>query len=253
MISFTEAQLLAWITGWMLPLLRVLGLFSTAPILSSRNIPVRAKIALAMALAVMLAPLVNVPEGLTIGSPNAWAVIMRETLIGMAIGFLARLVLMIFELAGEVIGLQIGLSFAGYFTPGAGHGNAVGSITGTIASWLFVVLNGPLMLLATLLHSYERLPVGGGLPGPGSLDPQRLVALLADIFGMALVLALPVLVLILLINFAMGVATRVAPQLNLFAVGFPVLMLAGLAMLSLLIPAFEPAMVKGLETIAALW
>ena len=77
--------------------------------------------------------------------------------------------------------------------------------------------------------------------------------MMSDIFAMSLVLALPVVTLILLINFAMGVATKVAPQLNLFAVGFPILILCGLGMLSMIMPAFEPTHVKGLEAVFSMW
>ena len=253
MISFTDTQMLGWVTSFLLPLCRVLGLFSAAPVLSSRNIPVRVKVALAMMLALMLAPFVAVPAGFSLASPTAWSVIVHETIIGVAIGFLARLVLLIFEMTGELIGLQIGFSFAGYFTPAAGHTNAVGSITSTMALWLFVTMNGPVLLIGTLIRSYEKFPAGMGLPGSSTLDPQKVVNLMSEVFAMALVLALPAIALILLINFAMGVATKVAPQLNLFAIGFPVLILSGLGMLTLLIPAFEPALVKGLEAVTGLW
>ncbi len=253
MINLLDSQILAWISAWFLPFVRILGLISTAPILSSRSIANRTKLALAALLAMMVAPFLPPLDGLNIASPSAWAIMLREMVIGMAIGFLARLVLLIFEIAGELIGLQIGLSYAGYFSPGAGHGNAIGSFAGIIASWMFVILNGPLLLLACVIHSYEKLPVVAGQLTSIRLDPNRIFAMMSDIFAMSLVLALPVVTLILLINFAMGVATKVAPQLNLFAVGFPILILCGLGMLSMIMPAFEPTLVKGLEAVFSMW
>ena len=253
MISFTEQQLLGWITAWLLPFFRILGLFAAAPIFSSRTIPARAKLALAAVLAIVISPFSNLPVGFTLVNNAAWGAVVREILIGVSIGFLTRLILLVFELAGELIGLQIGLSYAGYFAPGAGHGNAVGVFTGTIASWLFVTMSGPVLLIGCLIHSYQKFPAGLGLPQTKGLDPQRIIVLLGDVFGMAVVLALPVIVLLLLVNFAMGVATKVAPQLNLFAVGFPILILCGLGMLSMIIPLFEPLMVKGLGKAFSLW
>jgi flagellar biosynthesis protein FliR len=253
MVNLLDTQILLWISSWFLPFVRILGLISTAPILSSRNIPARAKIALAALLAIMVLPFLAPVEGLTLASPSAWGVLIREMFIGMAIGFLARLVLLVFEIAGELIGLQIGLSYAGYFSPGSGHGNAIGSFAGILASWMFVTLNGPVLLLSCVIHSYEKLPVGMDQMNRISLDPNRIFGMMSDIFAMSLVLALPVVTLILLINFAMGVATKVAPQLNLFAVGFPILILCGLGMLSVIMPAFEPTLIKGLEAVFSMW
>ena len=192
MINLLDSQILAWISAWFLPFVRILGLISTAPILSSRSIANRTKLALAALLAMMVAPFLPPLDGLNIASPSAWAIMLREMVIGMAIGFLARLVLLIFEIAGELIGLQIGLSYAGYFSPGAGHGNAIGSFAGIIASWMFVILNGPLLLLACVIHSYEKLPVVAGQLTSIRLDPNRIFAMMSDIFAMSLVLALPV-------------------------------------------------------------
>ena len=234
MITLSEAQILGWLTTWLLPVFRILGVMATAPILSSRNIPARAKIALAMVLAIAIAPFAPTPEGFSLASSAAWPAVVKEVIVGAALGFLVRLVMLTFEVAGELIGLQIGLSYAGYFTPGAASGNAVGALSGLIASWLFVTLNGPLLLIGCLVKSYERFPSGLtsqsnlAQASASTIDPMKIISLLTDIFGMALVLAIPVVTLLLLINFAMGVASKVAPQINLFAVGFPILMLCGL-------------------------
>jgi flagellar biosynthesis protein FliR len=243
-ISFSEAQLLSWITAFLLPFFRILGLVMAAPILSNRSIPMRLKIGFSMVLSILIAPFAAVPEGLSIASNTFLMEVIRETAIGASIGFLARVLLVVFELAGEVIGLQIGLSFAGYFTPSASSGNAVGAFTSTLGLWFFVTLNGPLLMIGTLMESYQRLPIQGKRVIPSDANLMGFASLLGELFGMAILLALPVIVLILLVNIAMGVASKVAPQLNLFAIGFPMLITSGLAMLSMIIASFEPVIDK---------
>jgi flagellar biosynthesis protein FliR len=243
-VTFSEAQLLDWMTAWLLPFFRILGLVMAAPILSHRSVPMRLKIGVSLLLSFLVAPLASIPEGLSLASNSFLIEVIRETAIGASIGFLARVVLVVFELAGEVIGLQIGLSYAGYFTPGASTGNAVGAFTGMQGLWLFVTLNGPMLLIGVVIDSFHRLPIQGKNVIPTQQSVLSFANLLGELFGMALLLALPVIVLILLVNIAMGVASKVAPQMNLFAVGFPLLITAGLAMLSLIVTAFEPVIEK---------
>jgi flagellar biosynthesis protein FliR len=244
MVSFSEAQLLDWMTTWLLPFFRILGLVMAAPILSHRSVPTRLKISFSLLLSFLVSPFASIPAGLSLASNSFLFEVIRETAIGASIGFLARVVLVVFELAGEVIGLQIGLSYAGYFTPGASTGNAVGSFTGTLGLWFFVTLNGPLLLIGVLIDSFQRLPIQGKNAIPSQESVFGFANLLGELFSMALLLALPVIVLLLLVNIAMGVASKVAPQMNLFAVGFPLLLTAGLAMLSLIVVAFEPVIEK---------
>jgi flagellar biosynthesis protein FliR len=243
-VTFSEAQLLEWMTDWLLPFFRILGLVMVAPILSHRTVPMRLKIGFSLLLSFLVAPFVSGPVSLSLVSNSILIEVVRESVIGASIGFLARVVLVVFELAGEMIGLQIGLSYAGYFTPGASTGNAVAAFTSTLGLWFFVTLNGPLLLIGVLIDSFQRLPIRG----KNAMFTQESVFgfanLLGELFGMALLLALPVVVLLLLVNIAMGIASKVAPQINLFAVGFPLLITAGLAMLSLIVAAFEPVIEK---------
>jgi flagellar biosynthesis protein FliR len=243
-VTFSEAQLLEWMTAWLLPFFRILGLVMVAPILSHRTVPMRLKIGFSLLLSFLVAPFAPAPVGLSLASNSILIEVVRETAIGASIGFLARVVLVVFELAGETIGLQIGLSYAGYFTPGASTGNAVGAFTSTFGLWFFVTLNGPLLLIGVLIDSFQRLPIQGKNTMPTQESVFGFANLLGELFGTALLLALPVIVLLLLVNIAMGIASKVAPQMNLFAVGFPLLISAGLAMLSLIVAAFEPVIEK---------
>jgi flagellar biosynthetic protein FliR len=142
------------------------------------------------------------------------------------------------ELAGQLIGLQIGLSFGGYFNPDSGESeNAVSNFMSMLALLMFLAIDGHLMLLYALADSFRLFPAGasGAIP----IEPLTLVHAASDIFAIALTISLPILAVMLLVNVVLGVMARVAPQLNLFAVGFPLTILAGLAALVLFLPTLE--------------
>ena len=116
MISISEAQLVAWISPILWPFLRVLAVFTAAPVFSSRVFPVRARIALAFLIA--YAVQASLPQQAVVGinDPQALGVVVQQVGVGLAIGFTVRLVFGAFELAGQVIGFQMGLGFAAFST-----------------------------------------------------------------------------------------------------------------------------------------
>ena len=234
MIAVSDTQLLAWLSAFLLPLFRVLALFTSAPVLSSRAVPVRARVALSAVVALLTAPFVVVaPElrGPVLGTPLAWAAVAHEVLIGLAMGFAARLVFAAFELAGEIIGLQMGLSFAGFFDPNGGTGTAIGSFFSATGTLMFVALNGPLMLIAAVVQSFAVFPVR---PDPlVFLTKLQPAAFGVEMFALALGVALPFITLLLFVNLTLGIVARVAPQLNVFAIGFPVTVGTGLLTLTM--------------------
>lgn len=231
MVTFSQLQLDTWLSGLLLPFLRILALFSAAPLLSHRSLPMRARVAASFAIAVVVAPFAGVPPGLPLGSLAGLGLVLQQVLIGLTLGFAARLLFSVFEVAGELVGLQMGFSFAGFFDPHGGTESAVGSWLHTLALLLFVAMDGHLLLIDTLVGTFRTLPIAAD-PW-GSLAKLRLDLLGGEVFRLALVLALPATMLMLFVNLALGFTSRVAPQLNIFAVGFPVTLLAGLVALAL--------------------
>ena len=231
MVTFSQLQLDTWLAGVLLPFIRVLALFSAAPLLSHRSFPARARVAAAAVIAFVVAPFANVPPGLTLASASGAGLVIQQLAIGLALGFAARLMFAVFEIAGEFIGLQMGFSFAGFFNPQGGTESAVGSWLNTLGMMLFVALNAHLVLIDALIATFQSFPIAA--------DPFESFAVLrmdrlgADMFRLALALALPATMLMLFINLVLGFTSRVAPQLSIFAVGFPVTLLAGLTMLAL--------------------
>jgi flagellar biosynthesis protein FliR len=248
-VTFTAAQLDVWLAGLFLPFVRILGLFTAAPLLSNRSIPVRARVGAAAAIAFVVAPLVEVPAGLTLGSATGLGLVIQQLAIGLSLGFAARLLFAVFEVAGEVIGLQMGLSFAGFFNPQGGTQTAVGTWVNALAILLFLSLNGHLILIDALVATFKSMPISA--EPFEALARLRLERLGGDVFRLALVLALPAVLLMLFINLVLGFASRVAPQISIFAVGFPITVLAGLLLLAASSRHVLGPMLEGLDVFLA--
>jgi flagellar biosynthesis protein FliR len=251
-ITFTSEQLAAWYGAVFWPLVRVLALFSVAPLLSHRAVPTRIKLALALGITAVLVPQVESPPITDVMSAAGLMLLVNNILIGVLIGFAVRLVFAALELAGELIGLQMGLSFAGFFNPASGlMQNAVASFMSLLALLMFIAIDGHLMLLHALAESFRLYPVEVGMSLPLGFD--RLLRLASDMFSIALSIALPFLAVMLLTNVVLGVLARVAPQLNVFAVGFPLTILVGLGTLMLLLPYVEAPLRIAIERAVAVW
>ena len=248
MISITEAQLAAWVSPIFWPFLRVLAVFTTAPVFSSRAFPVRAKIALAFFVA--LASQASLPDMPVIGfdSPNLWGVVLQQVGIGLAIGFVVRLVFAAVELAGEVVGFQMGLNFAAFFDPTLGaQSSAVARFFGQMTALLFVVMNGHLMVLMAVTQSFKSFPVDQNFLQ--SLGRMKLYQLGSDLFASALWIALPMVGMLMFANLALGIISRVAPQMNIFAVGFPITLVVGLVAIAVTLPMLDQPFMALMERV----
>ncbi len=240
MISFSQATLEGYIADFFIPFVRIMALIAVAPVLGNRAIPARVKIALGVLVTLSAAPLISAGAKIPLDSFIGFMAIGREILIGVAMGLSVRLIFAAIEMAGEVAGLQMGLSFAGYIDPSTGGtNNAVGSFFGIMAVLLFLSLNGHLLLLSGVIESFERLPIGSGNAAQIS---KSLVSAGSQIFSAALSISLPIIVVLLIANLGLGIMSRIAPQLNVFAVGFPISLTIGLTSILLLLPYLERPM-----------
>ena len=246
MITFTEAQLVAWLSPLIWPFVRVLALISALPVLGQRMVPARVRIALAFFVALAaqasLPPMPVVP----LDSPLAFVLIVQNLLIGITLGFAVRIVFAAAEFAGEVIGLQMGLNYAGFFDPASGgQGTATSRFFGMTVGWLFIVINGHLLVVMAVVQSFTAFPVG---PEPfaflRTLQPQSWGA---EVFALGLWIALPLVGMLLFVNLVLGIISRVAAQMNVFAIGFPVTLGTGLVGVLLTLPMMQVPFTMALE------
>lgn len=238
LITFSEAQLVGWLSPILWPFLRVLALFTAAPLFSIRAIPARTKVGLAFFVAVCAQPMLTEQPMVMFNGPAALGAVWQQLGVGLALGFAVRLVFASVELAGEVIGLQMGLNFASFFDPTSNAQiSAVGRFYGQMALLLFVVINGHLLLIMAVVDSFSHFPVNGNFLQ--SLGQMKLHQLGSSLFSSALWIALPLMALLLFVNLTMGVISRVAPQMNIYAVGFPVTLTVGLLGIMATLPMLE--------------
>lgn len=246
MVSFSEAEVLAWVTLWLWPFFRVLGLFTAAPVLSQRSIPRRVRLALSLLIVMAAQPSLPPMPPIAVNSAQAFMVIAQQVLIGLTMGFAARVVFAAIEFAGEIVGLQMGLNFASFFDPmSGGQSTSVSRFYGTCAAWLFVVMNGHLLLTAAVVQSFHSFPVSDQpLAFLAQVQPQTWGA---EIFKIGLWVSLPIVGMLALVNLVMGLISRVASQMNIFSIGFPVTLGVGLTGLWLTLPMMQTPLTMALE------
>lgn len=243
MLTIGSVQLSAWLAAFLWPFARVLGLLIAAPVFGNPRFPLRVRLGLALLITVVVAPTLPPVPQVAPDSLAGLGIFAQQLLIGLTMGFAVRLIFTAVEMAGELIGLQMGLGFAMFYDPqNAGQMPVVGQFLGVLTTLIFLALNGHLLMLSALAESFRDLPVGT-LPGSGRwLD---IAGWGAGIFSAALLLAMPVIAALLTVNLALAALTRASPQLNVFAIGFPITLAVGFAALLLTLPWLTPG-IEGL-------
>ncbi|MBV6423841.1 MAG: hypothetical protein NAOJABEB_01651 [Steroidobacteraceae bacterium] len=242
MQGLTTQDLMALVSGWFLPFVRIGACLMVAPVFGASYVPARIRLVLAAAIAALVAPLVTVPV-VDLLSPGGALVIGQQVLVGIALGFALQIVFDAVALAGQLLANSLGLSFAFNQDPLRGVSTpVVGQLYLLLVVLTFLALDGHLALIALLVEGLKALP-----PGTSGLGTQALWALILwsgqVIYG-ALAVALPGMTAMLVVNLAFGVMSRAAPTLNLFAVGFPVTLAFGLVVVLLSLPAVQSGFIR---------
>jgi flagellar biosynthetic protein FliR len=250
MLTFTEADVLAWVTPILWPFLRVLALFTALPVLAQRSVPMRLRIGLAFLVAVCAQASIPPIEPIALDSSTALLAVLQQVLIGLSLGFAVRIVFAAVEFAGEIIGLQMGLNFAAFFNPmTGGEQTAVSRFFGVSIAWLFIVSGGHLLVIAAIVQSFTAFPIGAEpFAFLRNAEPQRWGA---EIFSLGLWIALPLVAMLLFTNLVLGVISRVAQQMNIFAIGFPITLGVGLVGILLTLPLMQMPFTMALERMLA--
>jgi flagellar biosynthetic protein FliR len=249
-VTFTEAQLLAWLSPVFWPFIRVLALFSALPVLGQRTVPVRVRVGLSGLIVVAAQASLPPMPVVALDSALALALIAQNVLIGLTLGFAVRIVFAAVEFAGELIGLQMGLNYAGFFDPSSGsQGTATSRFFGTTIAFLFIAINAHLLVVVAVVGSFNAFPVS---PEPFAfLRAMRPETWGAEIFGMGLWIALPLIGMLLFVNLVLGIISRVASQMNVFAIGFPITLGVGLLGILITLPLMQGPFTMALERMLA--
>jgi len=249
MISISSSQLDAWFALFIWPFMRITALMLSEPVLGNQAIPRRVRVGISVILTLTIAPLLPTPPVVNFVSAQGLVIAAQQLLIGLTLGLSMRIVLNGIEMAGHIAGLSMGLGFATFFDPQNGAQSPVlAQFLGLFAMLAFFALNGHLIVISALFESFQVLPISAAPLNAAGF--KALAEAGGQMFLVGFMLSLPLIAAILIANIAMGVLTRAAPQLNLFAVGFPLTITAGFAMLLMALPYLLPPISRLMEEAA---
>ena len=206
-----------------------------APLFSAGAVTVRVRLGFAFLLALVIAPLIPTPPAVEPLSIPGLMIAIQQVLIGVIIGFVLQMVFSVLNQAGESIAKIMGLGLASMVDPQQGvQVPAISSYLVMMTTLMFLALNGHIALIELTLLSFHTLPVSAD--GLTREDFWNLVNWGSVMFMYALLVALPAVTSVLVVTIALGVISRASPQLNIFAVGFPVKIMLGFILLILTLP-----------------
>jgi len=226
-MEFTDSVINQYVADFILPFSRISALLMSMVGFGSRTIPARIKLFLGLVITIAIMPAIPPTPVDDLLSFSTVLLIVQQIIIGVMLGFVSILVVNTFTLAGQIIAMQTGLGFASLVDPSSGMNvPAVGQFFLILSTLLFWSMDGHLIFLQFVVASFHSLPIG--MDSLDSIKYRELVEWGQWMFATALALALAPITSMLLINFSFGIMTRAAPQLNIFAIGFPITMTTGL-------------------------
>ncbi|ELY20336.1 flagellar biosynthetic protein FliR [Vreelandella titanicae] len=233
MVEVTFAQLQGWLVAFLWPFARITAFMAASPLWGHSSVPNQAKVGLAALISIVIAPILPAMPDIAVMSWAGVGIMIEQILIGLAMGLVMHIMFAVVQAAGDFIGLQMGLAFASFFDASSGTNIMVLSrILYMITLLMFLAMNGHLMVLETLIMSFQTLPIG-----IGTFNPDAFILLsryAGTIFASGMLLALPLVGSLLTINLALGILNRSAPQLTVFNIGFPTSLIVGLILMMVL-------------------
>ncbi|MGZ8281566.1 MAG: flagellar biosynthetic protein FliR [Allosphingosinicella sp.] len=232
---------------WLIAMVRPGAMFIAAPVFGANFVPIQVRLVLALALGIPALSVanINLPDG-GLATIEGVMLVAGEAMAGLAIGFAVQIGFSAAVVAGELIGNAMGLGFAAMVDPMTGQQNpALSQFLSILGTFLFLSIGGHLALAACVVESYRALPPGAAWITAESL--RGLVYFGGTLFAAGLSIALPVAFAIVLVQLVMGMLSRTAPQLNLFAVGFPAALLSGLVLLAIAAPMIGEGIIAALQ------
>lgn len=231
----SEAEMLAMVAGFIWPLMRIGAMFVAVPVFSIRAVPTRIRLIAALAITLLVMPMLPPLTEPDLFSAKGMMISLQQIMIGLVSGFILQMVFAAVVFAGQGVAYSMGLGFASMVDPQTGlQVPVVAQFYVVTTTLMFLMMDGHLLLIEMLLDSFRTLPIAGD--GLDRADIWSIIAWSSRIFAAGVLMALPVMASLLLVNVSFGVATRAAPQLNIFSVGFPVTLMLGLLLIWLTLP-----------------
>lgn len=234
-MQFSEAIMSQYIADFMWPMVRIGAMMMAAPIFSVRQVPMRFRLLLTIIITIVVQPLIPSAPVVKLFSPDFFMIMLHQVGIGVMIGFVMQLAFAALIFSGQVMAYSMGLGFASMMDPTNGVQVPVVSQYWLILAMLgFVITNGHLVLISNLVESFTILPIATEGLSRNSL--WELLRWSSRVFSAGLVMAMPIVIALLLLNIGLGVISRAAPQLNIFAIGFPISITTGFLLVWVTMP-----------------
>jgi flagellar biosynthetic protein FliR len=236
--DLSEAKLMMWLGQFLWPFIRIGAFIMVMPIIGTRLVSPLFRAGLVTVITIAVMPVLPPMPDVELLSMQTYVLAAEQLLIGVSMAFLIQILFQIFILAGQMIAMQMGLGFASMVDPANGVTVAIISqFYLMLTTLIFMAMNGHLVAIEILIESFRILPVSTEWQFGGTF---QIASAGSWLFASALFVALPAVTAILTINFAFGIMTRAAPQLNVFSLGFPFTMLMGLIILWIGLSGFLP-------------
>ena len=235
-MTFTEAQLSALVASVFWPFIRITALFAVMPLFSNKQLPTRVKALLGLLIALLIAPLLEEPPQVEVFSGEALLILVQQVAIGIIMGFMVQFVFGSLAIAGEMIGYSMKLGMAKMADPINGiQVPIVTTLYITLGMLVILALDIHLVMLQMLVDSFIVFPVA--VDGITRNTLWEVVGWATRMYEIGVLMALPIAGSLLLLDISMGVMQRAAPQMHIFAIGFPVTLLGGIVLIWLTLPA----------------
>lgn len=219
-------------------LCRITGFFTIVPIFGRRTYPTMGKVVLAFFTAIIILPMINVPEVVNI--ENVWIytmVIFHEFAVGFVLGFVVYIMFNSIYIAGQMIDMQMGFGIVNVLDPQTNiQVPIMGNFFYIFTLLIFLTINGHHVLLSQIMQSYKLIPPGDVLLNRGLL--WNIVDIFSQMFLLGFKIAMPVVGAVYLADVALGIIARTVPQMNVFIVGLPLKILTGIFVILFVLPIY---------------
>ncbi len=236
---FTTAEITAFVGAYIWPFIRISAMMLVAPIFSTRSIPVRFRVLMAFSITLVVVPILPPLPLIDFISGEALLIAIHQVLIGAIMGFALQLAFNLFVMSGHILAMQAGLGFSMMNSPQDGiQVTVVGQLYLMLATFLFLALDGHLIMIREVANSFNILPIGTS--GISSTGYWMLVSWGSQMFQSAVMMVLPAMTALLMVNVSFGVMSKASPQLNPFSVGFLITIIFAFSIIYITMPALLP-------------
>ncbi len=226
-MDLLASDIIYWLEQFLWPMFRLAAMFTTVIVLGARSVPPPIRMYLVIAIMAVLYPVLPPVPKVPLFSETALIITFNQVAIGALMGFVTQMVLQVFVMGGQIVAFQTGLGFASMADPVNGFNvPVIAQFFLMTATLLFLSMDGHLVMIDILVKSFHSMPVSVEPIGREIL--WEILMWAQWMFAGGVLVAISGIFSLLIINLSFGVMTRAAPQINIFAVGFPITMVTGM-------------------------